>query len=89
MDSLNRSRQCAIIKLTLVVVTIILLSSGCATLGRPGGDPQSFMKIRWPGAAKLGPDGNLYYVYHPDGVTQLYKVPPNGKQADAVRLTPL
>lgn len=50
---------------------------------------EPFIKMRWPGAGSLAPDGTLYLVYDPDGIRQLYKVPPGKTQADVVKLTTL
>jgi dipeptidyl aminopeptidase/acylaminoacyl peptidase len=68
----------------------LLLLAGCAITGSAattGADIDTFMQIRWPAAAHLSPDGSLYYVYDPDGIFQLYKVPPDKPQANAVKLT--
>ena len=46
-----------------------------------------FIKIRWPGRVTLAPDGTVYFVHNPDGIRQLYKVPPGKSQRDAVKLT--
>lgn len=46
-----------------------------------------FIKIRWPGNADLAEDGTLYFVYNPDGIRQLFTVPPGRTQKDAVQLT--
>jgi len=48
---------------------------------------EPFIKMRWPGAANLAPDGTLYFTYNPDGINQLYKVAPGKTQKDAVKLT--
>ncbi len=48
---------------------------------------EPFIKMRWPGAGKLAPDGTLYFIYNPDGINQLYKVAPGKTQKDAVKLT--
>ncbi|MEK6797768.1 MAG: S9 family peptidase [Planctomycetota bacterium] len=47
----------------------------------------AYVKMRWPGAATLAPDGTLYFVYDPDGIRQLYKVSSGKTQKDAVKLT--
>jgi len=46
-----------------------------------------FIKMRWPGAVTLAPDGTMFYIHNPDGIYQLYQVAPGKKQADAKRLT--
>lgn len=46
-----------------------------------------FIKMRWPGRVTLAPDGTLYYVYNPDGIYQLYKVPVGKSQKEAIKLT--
>jgi dipeptidyl aminopeptidase/acylaminoacyl peptidase len=48
---------------------------------------EQFIKIRWPVGADLSADGGLYFVHDPDGIRQLYKVPPGAKQEQAVKLT--
>ena len=50
-----------------------------------GIDP--FIKIRWPIAGELAPDGTFYFIFNPDGINQLYKVAPGKSQKDAVKLT--
>jgi len=50
-----------------------------------GIDP--FVKMRWPASATLAHDGTLYFIYNPEGIYQLYKVPPGRSQGDAVKLT--
>lgn len=52
---------------------------------RPGID--RFMKMKWPSRASLAPDGTLTFIWDPDGIYQLYKVPPEKTQKDAVKLT--
>jgi dipeptidyl aminopeptidase/acylaminoacyl peptidase len=46
-----------------------------------------FIKMRWPRAVSLAPDGTMYYVHDPEGISQLFKVVPGKKQSDAARLT--
>jgi len=48
---------------------------------------EPFIKMRWPGAADLAPDGTLYFIFNPDGINQLYKVAHGKMQKDAVKLT--
>lgn len=62
-----------------------LISMPAARAAGPGIEP--YIKMRWPGAADLAVDGTLYFVYDPDGIRQLYRVPPGGTQKDAVKLT--
>jgi len=55
-----------------------------------GGDAtgiEPYIKMRWPFNGDLAPDGTLYFVYDPDGIRQLHKVPAGGTQKDAVKLT--
>ncbi len=71
-------------------ILLAALTGGCASAtatGRDGISIARFVKIRWPGAVSLAQDQTLYYVHDPDGIRQLYKVPPGKTQADAVRLT--
>ncbi len=46
-----------------------------------------YVKMRWPFAVDLAPDGTVYFIHDPDGVRQLYTVPPGKSQEDAKRLT--
>src|SRR3990172_8391492 len=48
---------------------------------------EPYIKMRWPFNGDLASDGTLYFVYDPDGIRQLHKVPPGGTQKDAVKLT--
>ncbi len=48
---------------------------------------EQFIKIRWPRAVDLSHDGSMYFVHDPDGIRQLYKVPPGAGQDKAVKLT--
>jgi dipeptidyl aminopeptidase/acylaminoacyl peptidase len=76
-------------------VALLLVAYGSLPLIVPvlaaGASQQSgiepFIKMRWPYSATLGPDRTLYFVFDPDGIRQLYKVPPGKSQDDAVRLT--
>jgi len=70
-------------------MTFAVASLGLAAIATQAADPgiERFMKIKWPRAADLAPDGTLYFVHDPDGIRQLYKVPPGGKQNQAVKLT--
>ncbi len=58
-----------------------------AALASDGAGIEPFIKMRWPGGASLAPDGTLYFVFNPDGISQLYKVAPGKTQKDAVKLT--
>jgi len=74
---------------------LIVLATGVATLVGPpqfslaadSAGIEPYIKMRWPFAGQLAPDGTTYFVYDPDGIRQLYKVPPGGTQKDAVKLT--
>lgn len=46
---------------------------------------QQFVKIKWPRAGRLAPDGTFYYIHNPDGLNQLYARPSGG--TDARKLT--
>ncbi len=48
---------------------------------------EPYIKMRWPFGGELSPDGTLYFVFDPDGIRQLYKVPAGGTQKDAAKLT--
>ena len=48
---------------------------------------EPYIKIRWPGRVSLAPDQTMYYVHNPDGIRQLYVVPPGKTQKDAIKLT--
>jgi len=48
---------------------------------------EPYIKMRWPFAGQLAPDGTMYFIYDPEGIRQLYKVPPGGTQKEAVKLT--
>lgn len=48
---------------------------------------EQFLKIKWPRAADLAPDGTLFFIHDPDGIRQLYKLPPGAKQEQAAKLT--
>lgn len=52
-----------------------------------GPDIEQFIKIRWPVAADLAPNGTLFYVYYPDGINQLYAVHAGSPQTSAKKLT--
>lgn len=72
----------------IAVVSLVLWMTGNFAYSEPvdsGIEP--FVKMRWPGGATLAPDQTLYYVFNPDGIRQLYKVPPGKTQKDAVKLT--
>lgn len=63
-----------------------------ALIGFAGGAPAEstlakFVKIKWPSVTDVAPDGTLYLVHNPDGISQLYKVAPGKTQHDAVKLT--
>ncbi len=86
MGSLYRSNRVA-----MTIVTVLIGTVGISAFGAPASDDSAgidpFIKMRWPGNAELAPDGTLYYVFNPDGINQLYKVPPGKTQDDAVKLT--
>lgn len=46
-----------------------------------------FIKMRWPGAVTLSPDGTVYYIHNPEGIYQLFRVDSGKSQKDARRLT--
>jgi len=46
-----------------------------------------FIKMRWPSSVEENVDQNVYFIYNPDGIRQLYVVPTGKTQADAVKLT--
>ena len=46
-----------------------------------------FVKMRWPSGVSLAPDETMYFVHNPDGIRQLYKVPPGATQANATKVT--
>jgi len=64
-----------------------LVSVPRTSLAADGAGIEPYIKMRWPGGADLAVDGTLYFVYDPDGIRQLHKVPPGGTQKDAVKLT--
>lgn len=72
--------------LTGLLVSGAVIGSGATAIATPA-SMAHFVKMRWPAAARLGPDGTLYFMYDPDGIRQLYKVPPGKTQKDAVKLT--
>ena len=53
------------------------------TGSKSAGTIQQFLKIRTPGAPVILPDGSLLTRDWPDGVYQLYRVPPNAQGAAA------
>ncbi|MBI1826893.1 MAG: hypothetical protein HYR83_10970 [Planctomycetes bacterium] len=67
----------------VVLLLTICITPGGATTTRaaPGIDP--YIKMRWPVAGRLAPDGALYFIYNPDGINQLYKASTGGTQKDA------
>ncbi len=74
------------ISLVLGIGSVLGVSPSAAFGGKESGI-EPYIKMRWPGGADLAVDGTLYFVYDPDGIRQLYKVPPGGTQKDAVKLT--
>ncbi len=84
--TLNRHRNTTS-GLALAVAVLGILSLPAPSSAAPSTGIEPYIKMRWPGGAQLAPDGTLYFVYDPDGIRQLYKVAPGGKQKDAVRLT--
>ena len=71
--------------LILVVWVVPLAPAATPVTDSAGIEP--YIKMRWPFAGQLAPDGTMYFIYDPDGIRQLYKVPPGGTQKDAVKLT--
>jgi dipeptidyl aminopeptidase/acylaminoacyl peptidase len=56
-------------------------TSGITTPGLQERGPgvEKFFRIRTPGAATIAPDGSLYVRDWPDGVFQLFRIPPSDK----------
>jgi dipeptidyl aminopeptidase/acylaminoacyl peptidase len=79
---MNRTRIVRGVALVLVAVAVAIVPVRAAG---PGIEP--YIKMRWPFGGELSPDGTLYFVYDPDGIRQLYKVPPGVTQKGAVKLT--
>ncbi len=73
----------------VAAVGLGILLGGCAATGRSGPDVEAFVKMRWPVNADLGPlpERTLYFVYNPDGINQLYRVPRDTSQDQAVKIT--
>ncbi|MBI4717026.1 MAG: S9 family peptidase [Planctomycetes bacterium] len=67
----------------------LALVGGCAVAPKAGPDVEAFVKMRWPVNADLGPlpERTLYFVYNPDGINQLYRVPRDTSQDKAVKIT--
>ena len=64
--------------------TVLFLSASPASADSGIGQ---FIKMRWPGNADLAANGDLYFVHNPDGIYQLYKMPKDGNQSAATKLT--
>ncbi|MEK7756923.1 MAG: hypothetical protein AAB385_06895, partial [Planctomycetota bacterium] len=64
-----------------------LISVPRTSLAADNAGIEPYIKMRWPFNGDLAPDGTLYFVYDPEGIRQLHKVPPGGTQKDAVKLT--
>ena len=48
---------------------------------------EAYVKMRWPVSATLAPDNTFYYVFNPDGISQLYALKAGESQDKAVKLT--
>ncbi len=72
------------------LVSTLLSANACPVAATPPPDESGiaqFIKIRWPRAVQLAPDQTMYYVYDPDGIRQLYKVPYGKTPKDAIKVT--
>lgn len=75
-------------KRTLASLVLVTILGFDASLQRTAADQpsvQQFVKMRWPVAGKLSPDGRFYYMHNPDGLNQLYVR--KGESKDATKLT--
>ena len=77
----------AVLARRLLVASMVFLYSPVAIWAGDELGIASFIKIRWPGGVSLAPDQTMYYTHNPNGIRQLYVVPPGKSQSDATRLT--
>lgn len=69
-----------------LALLIVILGPSLTTYSRADQPTvQQFVKMRWPVAGRLAPDGRFYYIHNPDGLAQLYVRAAGGK--DATKLT--
>ena len=72
-----------------ILVTVLFAGGGAAVWAGENAKPtmSQLLNIRWPVSVSLSPDGTMFFVFNPDGIYQLYKVPVGKTQEDAVKLT--
>ena len=71
----------------LVLGMVLVGSHSTLAVERDDATIANYIRMRWPTSVRLSDNGALHFVHNPDGIRQLYTVPPGRTQAQAVRLT--